>query len=230
MGIHTKIVEFMGPAACGKSTLCDLLRDYFVEKNVPVANWNDLVNDLKKQNFFVKIRCVSFVRLFRYLRMFRLAKPERQWRRYLLFYFFKIDILYMFAKKYSNYNFVFVEHGILQNVISTQTGTELFKEDRFLLKLITLLNHVGCVDFCVYCSLNVDEALLRMLKRNRFDGRIDKEKNVARKKQMLQRDADNCLVLFGCVNECVKNCVSKQLDTHQSPESLFQNILPLFIE
>ena len=229
MGIHTKIVEFMGPAACGKSSLCNLLRDRFLKENVSVATWTDLTRTFKQQHFFTKIRCVSLLRFFLYLKMYRLAKPEKIWRRYLFLYFIKIDILYTYAKKFSNYTFVFVEHGILQNIISTQTQVVIADEKKFLLELIFLLERINSVDFCICCDIDVEEALSRMKKRNRInEGRIDKEKNIEKKRLLLQRDADNCCALFECLKLCKRNRILKKLDVRNDLDVLYRELLPAF--
>lgn len=231
MELHTKIIEFVGPAACGKSTLCNLFRDRFSKKNLSVANWDDLVKKFKNQSLWKKIRSVSLAHFFLYLRMYRLAKPEKKWRRYLFLYFLKIDVLYTFAKRFSDYDFVFIEHGILQNVISTQNQVNLIEEHFFLKKINSLLESLNCIDFCIYSKVSVDDALTRMGRRNRVnDGRIDKEKNTEKKRLMLQRDLDNCTTLFNYLKSKVSCWTPYQLNAHYSVESLYQELLPLFEE
>lgn len=171
MATHTKVIDLFGIPACGKSTLCEYMStaDY---ENVKIVSWLKILHDAKKHpmRLFMSIGWPS---VFAGIRL-RCSIPRNMSRKtFSLKKMLLKETLYRYAIKYSEYDIVLVDHGIVQSFVSLESGEDLHLTKTFNSACLNYLDTTAASIFA-YCYLPVKEALERMHKRNRHSGRIDK--------------------------------------------------------
>lgn len=165
MAKHTKIIEFFGLPACGKSTLQQELcndRPRLFEKPFKPKG-------LKERILFTL--CFSPRLLFLALKVASFSNyPLKTTLRCVR------SLIYIkYSAKRSNRAYIAVDHGIIQTTVSFENGSNLHLDEKKLNvmnKLIKETQRMMDISF-VYCNVDISIALDRIKKRNRNEGRID---------------------------------------------------------
>lgn len=166
MAAYTKIVEFFGIPACGKTTLSNYLCDYYRDR-MKVTTMGQLVKEAK-QHMFKLYTANPWANVVAAQRLRK--KTERNGIKYLGWP--SHDKYYAYAKKYTDYDIVLADHGDIQSIVSLEQGKDLHKEECFL-KACSNYLEVSLADIYVYCKLDASQSLERMRQRGRNSGRID---------------------------------------------------------
>ena len=172
MAEYTKIVEFYGLPGCGKTTICSLLRKHFENKGYRVGLLNEVTKICSVYHLVSVISYKDIALLFKWCysimndshTSFKIARAP-----------YKRQLIYRCIKMYSDYDYVFIEHGVVQSIVSALYGTKDYTS--FLNKMIcNKLLQSSSVDMFIYCHVAVEEAFKRIRIRNRkSSGRFDQK-------------------------------------------------------
>ena len=173
MGQNTKIIEFFGLPACGKSTLVTQLKKDFTDKGKTVTEIAQMQKLYRNAPLSQKITAFSVKKCFRYLSAFSCLKRYGSWKWYLKNCKFCIDTSqqYRWAMKYAESDYMLIDHGIIQNIVSLQNGhmmTEKYKK-----AVICALSAEKELWAVTECRVAITTAMERIRKRDRNVGRLD---------------------------------------------------------
>lgn len=170
MAAYTKIVDLFGVPACGKTTLAEYLSKNS-QADYKIASIQNIVTEAKKNKtrFILSISLKTF---FSALRV-RCAAPFNKKRRDItLRGWLLLDLLFNFAKKYSQYDMVLVDHGVIQSFVSLERGDNLHEKPKFANACSHYVD-ISPITTYVFCQIDAQNAMERMHNRNRNVGRID---------------------------------------------------------
>lgn len=167
MAANTKIIEFFGLPACGKTTLSR----YLVENADPilkVITYGAAIQGLRNKPWRL-IKSFSARNVYRALWLTFLAsfKDNRQNAEWLVH-----GATYRFLIKFTDFDVVYVDHGDIQSFVSMERGRDLHLDKNFSKACSTYLDTTPVYAF-FYCKVNPQIALGRMRQRGRDIGRID---------------------------------------------------------
>ena len=171
MGSRTKILDFYGLPACGKSSLVSFL----LESGFPGMTVADKRLALQGNRLSVLLRFIRSLR-FRDLRAcvrYHNSIPKEKRRKgSSLRQFVKNYGYYRYFARFSGYDLVCLDNGIVQSVVSHQRGHDLIDEGSYrksVKEMITLPIDITYV----WCDVDPSVSLTRMHQRGRKKGRID---------------------------------------------------------
>lgn len=165
MSKGTKIIEFFGMPSCGKTTLCNTLQNKNEQQGKMVAITENLANEYANSSLWKKTRSIPVYILFSLLRLFA-AVPFTGFsylRRYKVL--LRKEILYNFAKRYSKYDYVYIDHGLAQGLIQLVYEYPDSLNEKTLL-LAKKVFQKSKADSIVYCKVSPETTLKRIRKRN----------------------------------------------------------------
>lgn len=184
------LVEFFGLPGCGKTTVIEKIKEMERYKGDSIANINDAIKEYKNCSLVKKIKSISVRTIWNYIMYYKdLEKSDmRKW--YFYWIPIKESLIYSFCKKYSKYEYVFIDHGIVQNIVSLQCGKLISNKD---------MKHIGKIlkaetkpNVFFHCIINSDVANERMIKRNRINrGRLDQTNDLSSRRDMFNKESDN---------------------------------------
>lgn len=170
MAKHTKIIELYGLPGCGKTTLCIKLKKVYELNGYKVG----LINEASKTCTFTHVLSVlllkDIIALFRWF--YNILRGGNMINKISLSPYKRL-LIYRCIKGYSDCDYVFIEHGIIQCIVSSIYG---IKDDDSLLNksICKLFLHKDFVDMFLYCHVTPEEAFKRIRIRNRKNsGRFD---------------------------------------------------------
>lgn len=169
MAKYTKIIEFYGLPGCGKTTLCNILKESYIKKGYKVG----VLTDATKQ--------CSFLRIILVLRLSYLTKFFGIFLNYVKnnipFNYalspYKRLLIYQCVKSFSDYDYVFIEHGVIQSMVSALYG---YNSPIIILNNPTYGKYLSLipVDKYIYCKISSEKAYERIRIRDRkSSGRFD---------------------------------------------------------
>lgn len=165
------IIEFYGLPGCGKTTLSDTLSLKYKMNEVKVAVINDvtsLCSFLHVMRVFRLRDLLAFIGLFFYYLKNGVAFNYA-------FAPFRRLLIYRCIKKYSDYDYVFIDHGVIQSFVSALyelRGTFEIDNDSKYRRFLTVVP----VDKYVYCKISSEKSYERIKIRDRKDsGRLDQK-------------------------------------------------------
>lgn len=165
MSKETKIVEFFGMPSCGKTTQCHTLQEKNEQQGKMVAITDNLANDYANSSLLEKVGSIPLYIVFSLLRLFT-AVPFAGFsylRRYKVL--IRKEILYNYAKRYSKYDYVYIDHGLAQGLIQLVYEYPDSLNDKTLL-LAKRMFKKSKADNVIYCKVSPGTALKRIRKRN----------------------------------------------------------------
>ena len=169
MAAYTKIIELFGLPGCGKSTTVQTLISN--RNDFRISTFKNVVGQSKKHPLKL-IASISLKSLFVGLQV-RFSVPfDKKRRDRSLFKWLLFEIVFNYIKKYTEYDFVLVDPGVIQGLASWERGDDLHMRCRYRNACSNYLRYTAVTDF-IYCDLPIEEALMRMHHRNRNNGRID---------------------------------------------------------
>lgn len=185
MAKHTQIIEFYGLPGCGKTTLCNILKESYINKGYKVG----VLTDATKQ--------CSFLRIILVLKLSYLTKFFSIFRNYLKNHIpinyalspYKRLMIYQCVKSFSDYDFVFIEHGVVQSMVSALYG---FKSPVAISNNPTYKKYLSIipVDKYIYCKITLEKAFERIRIRNRkSSGRFDQMEDDSLKELLLTQSS-----------------------------------------
>lgn len=162
MGAHPKIIEFYGLPGCGKTTLCNRLKEYYENSGYKVGLLTDAVKDLSWRSI---IHALSFHECVFFLK-FYWAFIRKNVNKNLVLSPIRRYLIYKSAKRDGEYDFLFIDHGAAQSVVRA-----LFDAPNPLVSLKSNLvrdyYRMIPADLYINCIITMDEAFSRVKLRNR---------------------------------------------------------------
>lgn len=168
MASYTQIVDLFGIPACGKSTLVDTLDD--ANKNIKYIR---LTKSYKKCSAYKKVGSIPFRSIYIAWKMTTLVEGKNiNYYQQRFVSMVKTLICLKYAVKYSTFERVYVDHGVMQGIISLIGGHSIRSIGRFEGYATQLLLSCNNIHF-VYCSVDIDTAIERMRNRGEHTGRLN---------------------------------------------------------
>ncbi len=185
MGTRPKIIEFYGLPGCGKTTLCNKLKEEYEKKGYKVCllpeaahlfSWLSLVHILSFRD------CIFLLRFYRRFIKFNVHKNlvKSPIRRLLI---------YGCAKWKEEYDFLFIDHGAVQSIVRALYDVS---NPMDFLKTPIVRDYYCMISTDVYinCRISIDEAFSRVRFRNRKNsGTFDQYPDAQLKKVLEGHDA-----------------------------------------
>lgn len=220
MAAHTKIIDFFGIPACGKSTLVDYISTNY-QGELRIISKHQLVKEAKKQP--VKLMFSLPLDLMLSGIKLRMSAPFDKKRN-------EIKILnwpsharyYGYAKKHSNCDVVLVDHGDIQDFVSLERGDDLHETKRFYNACSQYIDKSLATTY-VYCKIDAKVAFERMQKRGRESGRIDIIGDKKVKLQELENEKKRFDYFAEILRSKGKNLV--ELDMTATTESIANDLI-----
>lgn len=172
MAKHTQIIEFFGLPACGKSTLCDTLLSEQIVDEMIFCRMKEISTEYRKISIFCKLRIFPYRASFL---LFLLILKTGDKRKNLRIYknFFKIIIIYAFCKYNPSDQYMLIDHGVMQSIVSMFYWTKPGRLESSKWIVNCLVGSIG-IDYLIFCDVSVAESISRIRKRNRTEsGRLD---------------------------------------------------------
>lgn len=184
MAAYTKIIDFFGLPACGKSTLMKYVCSHY-HGNLKITTKNDLVKEARKHPFGL-LTSLSVERFVAGIRL-RLVAPCDNKRN-------EIGVIgwpsharyYGYAIKHTDYDVVLCDHGDIQDFVSLERGDDLHNNEKFTNACSRYIDKSLATAY-VYCKIDAKIALERMQNRGRKTGRLD----VIREKELQLQELEN---------------------------------------
>lgn len=176
MGKYTKIIELYGVPACGKTTLSQAIEKWSKRKGLTVQNYNNAIDDLKRISFAKCLSCISVKSLYYALYFLYFFIPRNQLRRRMTYVgWLKMSFLANFYRKYTDYDLVISDEGVIQRIISWKSGIDEHSEaiDKVIVKYLKSLRSIQYI----YCQVDINLAMERLLSRQGSNGRLTKIKS-----------------------------------------------------
>ncbi len=162
MGAHPKIIEFYGLPGCGKTTLCNRLKDIYEKRGYKVGLLPDAVNDLSRWSI---IHILSFRECAFFLK-FYWAFITKNVCTNLVLSPIRRYFIYKSAKRKEKYDLLFIDHGAVQSIVralyDVPTPLALLKSN-----LVRDYYRMIPADIYINCIITKDEAFSRVKNRNR---------------------------------------------------------------
>lgn len=220
MAAHTKIIDLFGIPACGKSTLSNYICDHYGSE-LKICTMPQLVSEARKDgNRLRKAFSLGYFLAGIGLRM--RAPLNKRPREIPIMNWPSHARYYSYAKKYSDYDIVMVDHGDIQDFVSLERGVDLHSDKRFSKACSSYIDQ-SLSDVYVYCNIEPETALLRMLSRGRETGRIDSIDNNAERLQELENERKR----FSFYAEMLrgKDKMFLELDMHSPTEQIAATLM-----
>ena len=170
MAAHTKIIDLFGLPACGKTTLSTYIFEKYGGYH-KITTMSRLVKEAKLDGSHLR-KSISLRYFFAGLRLRLLAPFDKIHKEIPVLNWPSHARYYCYAKKYSDYDVVLVDHGDIQDFVSLERGVDLHINKRFSDSCARYIDQSLATNY-VYCNIEPEVALERMQNRGRKTGRID---------------------------------------------------------
>lgn len=218
MAAYTKIIELFGLPGCGKSTTVQTLMSN--RNDFRISTFKNVAGQSKKHPLKL-ITSISLKSLFWGLKV-RFSVPfDKKRRERSLFKWLLFEIVFNYIKKYTEYDFVLVDPGVIQGFVSWERGDDLHMRYGYRNACSNYLRYTAVTDF-IYCNLPVEEALMRMHHRNRNNGRIDLINNEKIQLNELRKEKDRFDFYAGVLKE--KNISISYLDMNRETPQIVNEL------
>lgn len=219
MAKHTQIIEFYGLPGCGKTTLCNILKESYIKKGYKVG----VLTDATKQCSFLRIILIFRIRyLTKFFSIFWNYEKNHIPFNYALSPYKRL-MIYQCVRYFSDYDYVFIEHGVVQSLVSALYG---FKSPIAILNNPIYKKYLSIipVDKYVYCKITPEKAFERIRIRNRkSSGRFDQMEDDSLKELLLTQSCqfdDFSFLLNGLINNvhCIDSDCQLEVSLNQIEE------------
>lgn len=227
MGAHTKIIDLFGTPACGKSTLARYLK---VQSNLNIGEKSDVSKECCGFFHFMLIWSISIREVINCIKYHFAIPPQNRRKGSLLWKFIKDYSYYSYIQKYSSFDVVILDNGIIQSIISHQNGADLLNNTKYMQSVMNLLFSHDSISYW-WCDVDPKVSFERMRKRNRTKGRIEMKASDKEKQQELIHEHSLCekfyyLLLSNHADARIINCEKSIEDI--SDEA--QTIIDLYVD
>lgn len=214
MARNCRIVEFAGLAGCGKTTLAKSLKEYFENRKYSVITLDEIDGKFKHKNLLKLLFCINPIELISIIKLFSTVKYNKNRLKSMYSMQVKLYIFYKFCRKYSDYDYVFIDHGMIQNFVSFMFNSDSeIKDNKKYLKMIYKMFSFIYPDLIIRCIIDAKNANERMKIRGREVATIEKEKSDFNRLVMINKDKRNFNELF---DYCKKNIDIKICELNMS--------------
>lgn len=216
--VHPIIIELYGLPGCGKTTL----RDFLVQEpngNVSYSLMTELSQQYRKLSLYRKFKFIPICIWFCLLRFF-LSMPllsPKEWVFYKVL--FKLSLIYNYSKYAVGLDYIVIDHGIIQAVVSLMNGKIDHLSETQMKHFQQIIRKLPFIYF-VYCSLPVEESLVRIRIRKRNHGRLDVIQNDNNLREMIAKEYVIFRSFFQGLDS-INNIISQCIDSSKSPEETF---------
>lgn len=225
MGQHIPepiIIELNGCCGCGKSTLVAALENLLREKRIRYITLGELLNQNTMkwyQNLWSTNRSIG-LHLFRYSCTILPRRFDR------IHYFKHVLNLYNGMNQILNdgrYEVILLEEGILQGLFSIAYPDLIRKKEPA--KQIMKLLFTDKQYYIVNCNLDYENLMIRIDKRKRYDGRIDRHKEKGELKTVLKSQNRNLVRLRSLLPQSVKTMdLDMKWDSMENAGRIFEQL------
>jgi len=222
------IIEFNGITGCGKTTTANLLVEKLTSLGYEVGTFENLENSnkiIKNINFLfdmIRIKNLkiasSLIKLCVSVRPFKIKRFDHIGMAYNYYYLFR-----SVAKKYTNYDYIIIDQGLIQEILSIFHTQKIMDQSRMDNLLELIFNNLGYF-LVVNCNLEPSLAKRRIKERNSKKSRLDLVKNDEELLYKLRIQQNNLEVLREVIE---KNSSEKavEIDMDKSPSENIEKII-----
>ena len=170
MAAYTQIIEFFGVPACGKSTIVNEILD---KDNSCSIKYNELTKEFLQASLIKKILSIPLNQIFviACLGLYIELKKSNGFC-FRMTSLMKTIVVYRYSIKFSKYNKVYVDHGLIQGFVSLIGGNTINNTAKYLEKTNYILSNYPNVQF-VFCQINLYDAITRLKQRGNHIGRFN---------------------------------------------------------
>lgn len=216
MGARPKIIEFYGLPGCGKTTLCNKLKEIYEKKGYKVGVLPDAANRFSWLSLFYILSFSDCLFLYKFYRCF----IKRRVCKNLVLSPVRRLLIYKCAKRKKEYDYLFIDHGAVQSIVRALYDVP-YPFDFICTSVVKDYYRKISADFYVCCNISTDEAFARVRFRNRknsgtFDQYPDEQLNNVLKghnaifiktKEVLE-ELNKCLLEIDSTDS-VEKCISQ---------------------
>lgn len=214
---NIKIIEFYGLPGCGKTTLRSNL---LLLPSKHTGSIQEVMVLYKQESFFYRLFHLPIKRWW-LLSMFLISIPEKRKnaKSDYVALFYKV-LAYNYCASKSPFDFVVVDHGIVQQLGSILHNMDYKLSDKSLKRVLLFLNSIKNTLFA-YCQISSELSLKRMKMRKRDGGRIDAVMNdTVQALYYLEKER----MLFSKISDSLDND-KVIIDMSKSPEELTTEVV-----
>lgn len=220
---RTKIIEIYGLPGSGKTTCCTCLRDVFKVKNAAL-----LLDTLRYFKWYYVLRIFSSRKFFLFLRSIPILKLVHKVPLVFLFSPYKKSLMFDCIKHFSDYDVVFVDHGVIQSYVSA-LYEDISNIDDYRSQIGSFLQNVN-EDVIVYLQVSPETAVGRIKERHNKNkcgsekiGRLEKMKD----DEMLRALHRQWTLFESLTKISEKNSFAKivRINAEESPERVEKEVM-----
>lgn len=217
MAANIKIIEFYGLPGCGKTTLRNQLIQSPLKR---FGTINEVMTQYKKESLIYRITHLPLKQWWQ-LTLFILSLSNIRSNRksfYVVLYY--KTLAYSYCREKSIFDYVVVDHGLVQQVGSILHNMNYDLSEKSLGKLSRFL-YLMKETKTIYCQIPSELSLSRIKKRNRDSGRID-AMMYDREKALYYLEKEKSF--FERISKTTKD-INDVLDMTRAPEELMLDII-----
>lgn len=208
-----RIVEFFGLPGSGKTTLCNELMGF---SNIKFGKIEDIIDLYHHESLLWKLSHFPIKSSLKLLLFLLLMPNKNNNTRDYYYSLFILTMTYYYSKHQRQFDFIAVDHGLMQQLSSIFLNMDFHISERSLKRYVSFFESCK-VDIPIYCQITKEEAFERIKHRNRRDsGRIDAMMDDAKETlEILQKEELFFRRIFSSLNQS-----KLQLDMRESRERL----------
>lgn len=162
MGTRPKIIEFYGLPGCGKTTICNKLKEEYEKKGYKVGLTPEAANHFTWLSIFHILSFKDCLFLFKFYRRFAKSNVYKN----LVLSPIRRLLIYRCAKWNEEYDFLFIDHGAVQSIVRALYDVPN-PMDFLETPIVRDYYRMIPADVYVNCKISQDEAFSRVRFRNR---------------------------------------------------------------
>lgn len=169
---HTQIVELYGLPACGKSTLAEYIDTHYAKNNI-IASIHKGKDEIRNNPFkyILDSPIKSLNSGYKFTKFFTKSKDRQDMSLFDLLMAIHVK---HYNIRHSKYRYIVDDNSsLIQQIVSWERGEDYHSDPYFQRVVNNMLDCFPQAMF-VYCQVDIDVAVKRIISRKREVGRLDK--------------------------------------------------------